>query len=170
MNVTIRHEAPGDEQHVWNVNREAFETELEANLVNALRAGGYATISLVAAINRQIVGHILFTPAPIQACDEVVEALALAPLAVLPDWQRQGIGSKLVLAGIAEGKKLGHKIVTVLGHPTFYPRFGFSAELARPLISPFGEGDAWMALELVPGSLAGVAGRIEYAPPFMTFA
>jgi len=168
--LTIRCETPGDERQIWNVNREAFEREAEANLVNALRAGGYASISLVAEIDEQIVGHILFSLAPIRSGERSVEALTLAPLAVAPGWQRRGIGSKLVLAGIAEGKKQGQKIVTVLGHPRFYPRFGFSAELARPLISPFGDGDAWMALELVPGSLAGVSGRVEYAPPFMALA
>jgi putative acetyltransferase len=165
----IRCEMPADERQVWDVNRQAFEGELEANLVNALRADGYAAISLVAEIEDEIVGHILFSPVRIQGGDRVIEALALAPLAVLPLWQRQGIGSKLVVAGIEEGKKQGHEIVTVLGHPSFYPRFGFSAELARPLISPFGDGDAWMALELATGSLAGVSGRVEYAPPFMTF-
>jgi putative acetyltransferase len=87
-------------------------------------------------------------------------------MAVLPDFQRRGIGSKLVEAGLEACRKQGHKIVVVLGHPDFYPRFGFSAELAQPLKSPFGGGEAWMAMELVPGALEGVVGRVEYPPPF----
>ena len=96
-------------------------------------------------------------------------AVSLAPMAVLPDHQRQGIGSKLVLGGLEACREQGHKIVVVLGHPDFYPRFGFSAELARPLENPFGDGEAWMALEFVPGTLAGVEGRVEYQPLFGAF-
>ncbi|MGE3818909.1 MAG: GNAT family N-acetyltransferase, partial [Isosphaeraceae bacterium] len=78
----------------------------------------------------------------------------------------QGSGSRLVEDGLQECRRLGHRIVVVLGHPEFYPRFGFSATLAQRLESPFGSGDAWMARELAPGALAGVEGRVEYPPPF----
>ena len=77
-----------------------------------------------------------------------------------------GIGSRLVKEGLEVCRQRGHAIVVVLGHPEFYPRFGFSAELAASLESPFGGGEAWMALELVTGSLAGIKGRVEYPPPF----
>jgi putative acetyltransferase len=168
MTITIRSEAPTDEPQVWNVNRQAFGCDVEANLVNALRAGGHATISLVAQLQDEVVGHLLLSALRIVGDSPAVAALALAPLAVLPGRQRQGIGSQLVVAGIAEARHRGHRILTVLGHPSYYPRFGFSAELAKPLVSPFGGGEAWMALELVPASLAGVSGRVEYAPPFMS--
>ena len=99
----------------------------------------------------------------------VLPALALAPMAVLPEWQRQGIGSMLVRAGLDLCREAGHEIVIVLGHPEFYPRFGFSADLARPLTSPYSSaGDAWMALELVPGALRRVAGEVRYPLPFST--
>lgn len=99
-----------------------------------------------------------------------VDALSLAPMAVLPSHQRQGIGSRLVEAALEACREAGHRIVVVLGHPEFYPRFGFSAGLARPLESPFGGGEAWMALELVPGALGGVEGRVEFSLPFRAFA
>jgi putative acetyltransferase len=95
--------------------------------------------------------------------------LALAPMAVLPAFQKQGIGSALVRNGLELCRELGHRIVIVLGHPNFYPRFGFSAKLAEALSSPFGGGESWMALELAPGALGGVAGRVQYPPPFSGF-
>ena len=126
-------------------------------------------MSLVAEMDGQVVGHILFSRVAIVTEFGTVEALSLAPMAVMPDCQRQGIGSKLVEAGLEACRERGHKIIVVLGHPEFYPRFGFSAELAQPLESPFGGGDAWMALELVPGALEGVQGRVEFSPPFSEF-
>jgi putative acetyltransferase len=87
-------------------------------------------------------------------------------MVVLPEFQNQGIGSALVRRGLDECHKQGHRIVVVLGHPSFYPRFGFSSKLAVRLESPFPGGEVFMALELVPGALNGVAGRVQYPPPF----
>ena len=168
MTLEIRLEADPGRRTVWNVNSAAFETEGEANLVDALRDGGYVEVSLVAEVDGGIVGHILFSRITIVTEARTVDALSLAPMAVLPTHQRQGIGSKLVEAGIEECWRQGHKIVVVLGHPKFYPRFGFSVELADPLESPFG-GEAWMAVELVPGAMEGVLGKVEYTPPFGVF-
>jgi putative acetyltransferase len=106
---------------------------------------------------------------PIITQTGVIEALALAPMAVLPTHQRRGIGTQLVGEGLRACGEAGHRIVIVLGHPTFYPRFGFWAKLAEPLASPFGSGETWMAVELVPEALIGVAGRVEYPPPFSAF-
>ena len=136
-------------------------------LVDAtLGAGGHARLSLVAERAGRVVGHILFSDLPIVTATGTVSALALAPMAVLPEFQRQGIGSARVRHGLDECRRQGHRIVVVLGHPDFYPRFGFSAKLAERLTSPFHGGDAFMALELTPGALEGVTGRVQYAPPF----
>ena len=166
MAVVIRPEADHDRVAIWNVNQAAFEGDAEANLVDALRDGGFAELSLVAEVDGDIVGHILFSRIAIVSKAGAADALSLAPMAVLPSYQRQGIGSRLVEAGLEACREAGHQIVVVLGHPQFYPRFGFSATLAWPLESPFGGGEAWMALELVPGTLDGMEGRVDYSLPF----
>src|SRR4051812_49361695 len=122
-------------------------------------------LSLVAEQAGAVVGHLLFSRLPIETSSGTVEALALAPMAVLPGHQRQGIGSQLIRDGLAVCRERGHRIVVVLGHAGYYPRFGFAAALAERLRSPF-PGPHFMALELVPGALAGVEGEVRYPPPF----
>jgi putative acetyltransferase len=160
MSVLIRPETTADHEAVRHVHRLAFGRDDEARLVDALRAGGFVRVSLIAEIDNQVVGHILFTDLPILTQDGTVAALALAPLAVLPTCQRQGIGSALVRRGLETCREGGHRIVVVLGHPDFYERFGFSPELSAKLDSPFSGSPSFMALE------EGVAGRVEYPPPF----
>lgn len=169
MTVEIRPEADQDRAAIWYVNQKAFGGDDEANLVDALRDGGFVEVSLVVEADGEVVGHILFSQLSIVTKVGTVVALSLAPMAVLPSHQRRGIGSRLVEAGLDACRERGHKIVLVLGHPDFYPRFGFSAELARPLESPFRGGEAWMALELVPDALEGVEGRVEFSQPFSAF-
>jgi len=168
MPISIRPESPADLEAIRQVHRLAFGQDEEARLVDALRDGGYVQVSLVAERDEQIVAHVLFSDLPIITDSGTVPALALAPMAVVPKFQRQGIGSELVRRGLNVCREQGHRIVIVLGHPDFYPRFGFSSDLAQPLQSPF-SGEAWMALELVPGALDGVAGHVEYPPPFGVF-
>jgi len=137
-------------------------------LVDALRDGGFVRASLVAEVEGQVVGHILFSDLPIMAAAGAISALALAPMAVVPRFQRQGIGTALVERGLEVCRQEGHPIVVVLGHPHFYPHFGFSAMLAQRLASPY-SGESFMALELEPGALDGVAGTVIYPPPFGAF-
>jgi putative acetyltransferase len=165
LSEAVRPEKPEDLETIRQVNRRAFGKEDEARLVDALRDGGYARLSLVAEEDGRVVGHILFSDLPIVKQAGTLHALALAPLAVLPEFQRQGIGSRLVRAGLRSCAEAGHKVVVVLGHPDYYPRFGFSATLAKRLKSPF-SGPSFMALELTPGALAGVTGEVCYPPPF----
>src|SRR5689334_17760531 len=166
MSLTIREELDADRQAIRDVNRLAFGQDDEARLVDALRDGGFARVSLVAEVEGRVVGHILFSDLTILTDNGTVPALSLAPMAVLPEYQRKGIGSALVRKGLEACREQGHRIVVVLGHPEFYPRFGFSAKSAEPLSSPFGGRDSWMALELVADALAGVSGWVRYPPPF----
>src|SRR5262245_33560783 len=155
MTVSIREENERDREAIRRVNQLAFAQEEEARLVDALRAGGFSRLSLVAEKDGQVVGHILFSDLPIVAAAGTIPALALAPMAVLPEYQRQGIGSALVRQGLEVCRQRGHRVVIVVGHPHFYPRFGFSAARAAALESPF-SGEAFMALELQERALAGV--------------
>jgi putative acetyltransferase len=164
-NVTVRAETTQNWQAIREVNRQAFGGEDEVRLVDALRNGGYARLSLVAEEGGRVVGHILFSDLPIATVEGTVHALALAPLAVLPARQRRGIGSRLVREGLRVCAEAGHRVVVVLGHPDYYPQFGFSAKMAERLKAPF-SGPAFMALELVPGALENVTGEVRYPPPF----
>ncbi len=165
MSPIIRPETAADHAAIREVNRLAFGSEGEARLVDALRDGGYARISLVAEEDGRIIGHILLGVLTVTTPQEEIEALSLAPMAVVPSHQRKGIGSSLVSEGLRACREAGHRIVIVLGHPEFYPRFGFSARLAEPLRSPY-SGPAFMAVELVPDALKGIEGEVRYPPPF----
>src|SRR5262249_19926177 len=145
-----RCEVPADRGGIRHVNRPAFGQDEEARLVGALREGGPLRGSPVAGRAGQNPGPIPFIDLPRVGEAGTVPALALAPLAVLPAFQRQGIGSALVRTGLDECRRQGYRIVIVLGHPQYYPRFGFSPNLAASLASPFSHKDAFMALELVP--------------------
>jgi putative acetyltransferase len=166
MTPTIRVEIAADREAIRQVNRAAFGQDDEAGIVEALRNGGYSRLSLVAEVGGKVVGHILFSDLPILTDSGTVPALSLAPMAVLPEFQKKGVGSALVQKGLEVCRDQGHRIVVVLGHAHFYPRFGFSAKLAEPLSSPFGGRDSWMALELVPGALEGIRGWVRYPMPF----
>lgn len=163
--MEIRPEDEGHVEGIRAVHRAAFGGEAEAGLVDALRAGGHVRLSLVAEDAGRVVGHILFSELNIDA----TPGLALAPMGVLPSHQRRGVGSALIRDALARVRELGHRIVVVLGHREYYPRFGFRAELAAPFESPYA-GEHFMALELQPGALQGVRGRVAYAPPFDALA
>ena len=115
--IVIRSETASDFDAIRHVNRAAVESDAEANLIDALWDGGYVEVSLVAEVDGEVVGHILFSRLPIVTEGGTVDALSLAPMAVLPSHQRQGIGSRLVEAGLEACREKGYKIVVVLGHP-----------------------------------------------------
>ena len=125
--IVIRAETVADLSAIHEVNAHAFGRQGEAQLVDALRASEsfLRELSLVAVSNGRVVGHVLFTRIHIRTPDRNVPALALAPLAVHPVCQSQGIGSALVRRGLDDARSLGHAIIVVVGHPKYYPRFGF---------------------------------------------
>jgi putative acetyltransferase len=165
IGVVIRQEAADDIETIQTVHRLTFDGDEEARLVDALRAGGYVRASLVAEAEGRVIGLIMFSDLPILTPDATIPALSLAPLAVIPEKQRRGVGSALVREGLQFCRTVGHRIVVVLGHPEFYPRFGFSSKLAERLKSP-SSGEGFMAMELVPGALDDVEGEVCYPPPF----
>jgi putative acetyltransferase len=168
--IHIRPEKPEDVMLIDELTRLAFQGEDEANVIAAIRDSDYfiPELSLVALDdNTQTVGHILFSPVKIESPETSVEALALAPMAVLPEYQNRGIGSLLVQHGLEACKKLGYTIVIVVGHSEYYPRFGFRPARAYGIEAPFEVPDeAFMVLELVPGALKNVRGVVKYSPAF----
>jgi putative acetyltransferase len=166
VSFQIRGETVADYDGVHELICLAFGRDGEASLVDALRAEGAVQGSFVAEIDGRIVGHVLFSELLIVGETVTVPALALAPVAVLPACQRLGIGTRLIWHGLDACRKQGHRIVVVLGHTGFYPRFGFSSDLAARLESPFSGKPSFMALELTQGALQGVSGRVRYASAF----
>jgi putative acetyltransferase len=134
-----------------------------------LHADGSVVVSLVAVVDGNLVGHVLFSRLTIQTSAAALPGLALAPLAVLPVFERRGIGAALVREGLRRLVDLGETIVIVLGEPAYYTRFGFSRERARDLRSRY-SGPAFMSLELVPRALDGVTGDVVYPPAFDRFS
>jgi putative acetyltransferase len=167
--ITVRPETPGDYAAVYEVNRLAFGKDNEARLVDTIRSSPehIPELSLVAEMDGRVVGHILFSLIHIRAFIRLVPALALAPLAVHPDFQKQGIGSALVRHGLDACRNLGHKIVIVLGHPGFYPRFGFVPAIPRDILPPFDAPvEAFMVCELVPDACKHLHGVVRYPAVF----
>lgn len=159
--IVIRPERPGDEPAIRRVNREAFGQPDEAALVDALRRGCPDLLSLVAVDRSEIVGHILFSPATIGE----VEGCGLAPMAVLPGRQRQGIGSRLVRAGVKLLRERGVPFVIVLGHPGYYPRFGFERASARGISAQWDVPDeTFMILVFDEAVMRAVRGVARYRP------
>ena len=164
--MEIRPEVAEDRGLVGLLYRQAFVGNYEAELVDALREAGDARIVLVAVEDDELIGHILFAGIEIRIDDRAVSSLALAEMAVHADRKGGGIGSRLVEAGLAAARAQAVEAVVVLGHPTYYPRFGFNAEAARRLRTPFRGGDAFMALALADGALDGARGVASYPLAF----
>ncbi len=166
--VIIREESAEDITAIDKVNELAFARRDEAELVNALRDNQKISFSLVADQDGDIVGHILFSPMRIISEDgPVCPALGIGPVAVLPVYQRQGIGAQLMEEGLAKCRAAGHRIVLVLGHPSYYPRFGFRPASQYGIKCAYEVPDeAFMALELEPNALVQVSGIAHYEPEF----
>ena len=164
--MTIRPETAADRDAVRRVHATAFDTPEEAALVDNLRATADPLVSLVAEEDGDVIGHVMLSPVTLPAHPDL-RLMGLAPLAVLPARQRSGVGAALTRAGLARCRELGVGAVFVLGHPAYYPRFGFVRADAFGIDSPFGEvGEAWMVAELEPGYLRGAGGTARWHAAF----
>ena len=164
--MRIRAEAKGDRPAVRAINVEAFERQAEADLVDALRDQAEPIVSLIAEQEGKIVGHIMFSPVVLIGHPEL-EIMGLAPMAIAATHQRRGIGAALVRAGVEQCTALGFGAVVVLGHPTYYPRFGFVPTTRWNIRCEYeAPPEAFMAIELQAGYLDGQAGTIRYHPAF----
>jgi predicted N-acetyltransferase YhbS len=174
MEVTIRKEQPADYQQVFEIVELAFRTMPFADgdeqvVVEALRKNEMfiPELSLVAEADNKLVGHILFTPLQIIGDDMAFKSLTLGPVAVLPEHQNKGIGSRLIEEGHRIARTLGYSSIFVLGHPDYYPRFGYISTCKWGIPPPHGApSEAFMAIELAPGSLTGVSGVAKFLPEF----
>ncbi len=161
--MLIRSETSGDFDAIRDVNRQAFNSDMEGRIVDRIRGKATPLISLVAD-EGGVVGHIFLSPVT-RAQEDATLVMALGPMAVIPTRQRQGIGSALVVAGLDACRRTGAAGVVVIGHPSFYPRFGFRPASEFGLKCEFEvPSDVFMALDLVEHTVRG--GMIRYHPAF----
>lgn len=165
--VIIRTENDRDHLAIYAITAAAFDGTEEAELIDRLRDTADPFISLVAEIDGRVVGHILFTPVSITGPEHTSAGMGLAPMAVAPGLQRRGIGSALVESGLEVCREGGHQLAVVLGHPEYYPRFGFERASTHGIRWEIEvPEEAFMVLELSPGALEGRTGVVRYHPEF----
>ena len=163
--MEIREETAADLEAIREVNRRAFAQEQEGNIVDALRSNGAALLSMVAIADGEVVGHIMYSPATVGE----TRGAALGPMAVLPEFQRQGIGRGLVEAGNQKLKDMGYPFIIVVGHAEYYPRFGFTSGSKHSIRCEWDLPDeVFMLAVLDPVKMQGVSGLAKYRPEFST--
>jgi putative acetyltransferase len=168
MKIAIREEQPEDQASIRRINEAAFGQQAEADIVDNLRSSCGNLLSLVANVEDLAVGHILFSPVIIEAKGDPPEGMGLAPMAVLPEYQRRGIGSLLIREGLERLQSAAVPFVIVLGHPEFYPRFGFEKASYYGLRCQW-QGvpeQAFMVLVFDASALQGVSGVVRYREEF----
>ncbi|MEW6521073.1 MAG: N-acetyltransferase [Thermodesulfobacteriota bacterium] len=166
--ITIRKERTEDIPHIRDINLQAFGQPAEARIIEALRRNCAAFLSLVAEDDGQLIGHILFTPVVIDPDGRGLAGMGLAPMAVLPERQRQGTGSALVERGLQLLRQRACPFVVVLGHPQFYARFGFTPASRRNIRSQWQAvpDEAFGLLVLDQAAMQGISGTACYRDEF----
>ena len=169
--INIHSEKPEDQDTIYEINKQAFHSEVEAKLINTIRRSNnfIPELSLVALKNNKIVGHILLSQAKIKNKEMEKRVLILAPIAVLPEFQKQGIGSLLVKKGLEISQNLGYDIVALIGYPEFFSRFGFLSARSKGLESSLKDNipdEAFMVYELKKDALKGIKGIVEFPSYF----
>lgn len=166
VEIDIRQETRTDIPGIRMVEEQAFQRSTEANLVDLCRQRGKISLSLVAIRAGGIIGHILFTPVTLEPQRDNLRGLGLGPIAVLPNCQRIGIGSRLMRAGLELCRAQGYDFIVLLGDPLYYSRFGFKPGRSFGISSDYGDGEEFQVLELLPGVLEGASGKVKYIPEF----
>lgn len=164
--ISVRSERAEDNSAIRRVIEEAFGRTQEADIVDTLRVACPHSLSLVATVDDVIVGHILYTPAVIETAEGTIEGMGLAPVSVHPNHQRQGVGYELIRTGLSRLKAQGCPFVIVLGHPEYYPRYGFERASLHTIRSQWDDvpDEAFMILVMDKAALTGVSGVARYRP------
>lgn len=163
--IHVREERPEDVVSIREVNRRAFGQDQEGNIVDALRSNGAVLLSLVAMQDDQVVGHVLYSPISVGSAT----GAALGPMAVVPEFQRQGVGGTLIETGNRIIKDRGYPFIIVLGHAEYYPRFGFVPARSRGIQCEWDvPDDVFMLLVLDEEKMRGVSGISKYRQEFST--
>ena len=174
MQINIRQENESDYAAVFDLIEKAFKNEVysdhqEQLLVERLRTSSafIPELSLVAEIDKQVIGHILLTKIKIKRAEKSFGSLALAPVSVLPEFQKKGVGGQLIIVAHEKAKALGHHSIILLGHQDYYPKFGYSQADKFGIELPFDvPKENCMAIELTKHALKTVSGVIEYPKEF----
>lgn len=164
--IKVRSETSTDITLIHKVEAAAFNSSIEPTLVDMLRERQHAVLSLVAEVDEKLVGHIIYSPVILTPVGASRRGLGLGPIAVHPDYQKQGIGSALIKQGNAILADIGYDFIVLLGSPRYYTRIGFRPGSEFNLDNEYGAGDEFMAHELYPGALTGVHGLVQYVPEF----
>jgi predicted N-acetyltransferase YhbS len=166
----VRGEKLGDREVIFEINKLAFGSETESKLIDSLRKGkSYIRgLSLVAVKEEKILGHAILTRAFIVNRGRRFKCLVLGPMAVRPENQKQGVGKKLIEEGFERARELGFSVIAVLGHETYYPKFGFFPASQKNICTSFKVPDEnFMVIELAPNALKGISGMVEYPKEFL---
>ncbi|MBI5623296.1 MAG: N-acetyltransferase [Elusimicrobia bacterium] len=165
--INVRKEQPEDIPAIRELTTAAFKESAEADIVDNIRKHHKDALSLVATRDEKVVGHILFSPVIIECGKKKVKGMALGPMAVAPEEQRKGIGTELVRAGISRMRGRSIPYVVLVGHPDFYPRFGFERASRRGITCKWDvPDDVFMILILHDPTMLGVTGQAQFVPEF----